>query len=72
VVELLDLEKLYAEYADKGNPPYHPKMMLKVLFYSYFIGLMSDKKIRQRLENRADYIYLSGDQVPNFRTISNS
>ena len=71
VVELLDLEKLYAEYADEGNPPYHPKMMVKVLFYSYFNGLMSGRKIRQGLENRADYIYLSGDQVPDFRTINN-
>jgi transposase len=34
VVELLDAEELYGEYAEEGKPAYHPKMMLKVLFYS--------------------------------------
>ena len=32
VVEKLNLEKLYKEYNYEGNPPYHPKMMLKILF----------------------------------------
>jgi transposase len=43
-VELLDLESIYADYAEEGNPAYHPQMM-KVLFYSYFCGLMSSRKI---------------------------
>jgi transposase len=45
VVELLDLEELYGEYAEEGKPAYHPKMMLKVLFYSYYAGLMSCRKM---------------------------
>jgi len=71
VVELLDLEVIYDEYKEEGNPPYHPEMMLKVLFYSYFTGIMSSRKMWEGLKNRADYIFLSGDQVPNFRTINN-
>jgi len=71
VVELLDLERLYDEYKEEGNPPYHPRMMLKVLFYSYYTGIMSSRKMWEGLKNRADYIFLSGDQVPNFRTINN-
>ena len=31
IVELLDLEELYSEYAEEGKPAYHPKMMVKVL-----------------------------------------
>jgi transposase len=68
VVEMLDLNKLYAYYKEEGNPPYHPKMMLKVLFYGYYAGLMSCRKLWKGLETRADFIYLSGDQVPKFRT----
>jgi len=71
VVELLDLEVIYDEYKEEGNPPYHPKMMLKVLFYSYYTGIMSSRKMWKGLKDRADYIFLSGDQVPNFRTINN-
>jgi transposase len=70
VVELLDLQEIYADYAEEGNPAYHPQMMMKILFYSYFCGLMSSRKIWEGMKNRADFIFLSGDQVPDFRTIN--
>ena len=44
--------------------------MLKVLFYSYLIGVMSCRKMEAGLQLRADYVYLSGDQVPDFRTLN--
>ena len=67
---MLDLSKIYAYYKDEGNPSYHPLMMLKVLFYSYYIGMMSSRKMWDGLKTRADYIFLSGDQVPDFRTLN--
>ena len=70
VVEHLDLEKLYEEYSEEGCPGYHPKMLLKILFYSYMIGMISCRKMWENLKYRADYIYLSGDQIPDFRTIN--
>ena len=45
-------------------------MMLKVVFYAYYSGLMSSRKIWDGLKERADFIFLSGDQVPDFRTIN--
>jgi len=70
VVEMLDLGEVYADYAEEGSPPYHPQMMLKVVFYAYYCGLMSSRKIWDGLKERADFIFLSGDQVPDFRTIN--
>ena len=70
VVELLDLSSIYGWYQDQGNQPYHPRMMLKVLFYSYLTGTMSSRKMWDGLKNRADYIFLSGDQIPDFRTLN--
>lgn len=70
VVEHLDLEALYEEYSEEGCPGYHPKMLLKVLFYSYMTGMMSCRGMWNNLKYRADYIYLSGDQIPDFRTIN--
>ena len=70
VVERLDLEQIYACYKEEGKPAYHPKMMLKVLFYSYLIGVMSSRKMEEGLDLRADYVFLSGDQVPDFRTLN--
>lgn len=70
VVEMINLDKVYAWYKDEGKPAYHPKMMLKVLFYSYLVGLMSCRKMEAGLQMRADYVFLSGDQVPDFRTLN--
>jgi transposase len=70
VVELLDLSSIYGWYQDEGSQPYHPRMMLKVLFYSYLTGTMSSRKMWEALKSRADYIFLSGDQVPDFRTLN--
>jgi len=71
IVERLDLSGIYAQYSYEGNPPYHPKMMLKILFYAYQIGIMSSRTIWDCVINRADFIYLAAGQVPNFRTINN-
>ena len=70
VVERLDLSKVYAKYSHEGNPSYHPRMMLKVLFYAYYCGIMSCRTIWDQVVNRADFIYLAAGQVPNFRTIN--
>ena len=70
VVEGLDLSEMYVQYSAEGNPPYHPKMMLKVLFYAYYIGMMSSRTIWDCVINRADFMYLAAGQVPNFRTIN--
>jgi transposase len=70
VVEMLNLDSIYDSYKEEGKPAYHPQMMLKVLFYSYLIGNMSCRKMESGLELRADYVFLSGDQVPDFRTLN--
>ena len=45
-------------------------MMLKVLFYSYYLGIHSCRKMWDALKKRADFIFLSGDQLPDFRTLN--
>ena len=70
IIERLDLEILYKHYSKEGNPAYHPKMMLKVLFYGYYTGIMSCRTIWDSVINRSDFMYLAAGQVPNFRTIN--
>lgn len=70
VVDQLDLSSLKAAYDEEGRPAYHPRMMLKVLFYAYATGLRSSRKIAKRLETDIAYIWLSGHQTPDFHTIS--
>ena len=70
VVEQLDISLLNNAYDEEGRPAYHPRMMLKVLFYAYATGLRSSRKIQKRLETDIAYIWLSGHQTPDFHTIA--
>jgi len=45
-------------------------MMLKVLIYAYAKGIFSSRQIAQALYDHIPFIYLSGWQTPDFRTIS--
>jgi hypothetical protein len=51
--------------------PYHPKMMLKVLFYAYASGIFSSRRIAQALGENVAFIFLAAWQRPDFRTINN-
>ena len=70
VVEALDLTLLYHKYSLDGRPAYHPKMMLKVLFYAYANGIRSSRKIEQRLQQDTHFMFLAGMETPDHRTIS--
>lgn len=71
VVNNLDLSCLYANIASEGNVAYHPKMMLKVLFYAYARGIFSSRNIAKALGENIAFIYLAAWQRPDFRTINN-
>ena len=71
VVNNLDLSCLYIKVPKEGNLTYHPKMMLKVIFYAYASGIFSSRNIAKALSENIAFIYLSAWQQPNFRTINN-
>ena len=50
VVDQLDMSKVTARYERerRGGPPYHPRMMVKVLLYGYCVGVASSRRIAQR------------------------
>lgn len=70
VVDDLDLRCIYDKLSSMGNPSYHPKMMLKVLFYAYTQKTYSSRGIANKLVSDVAFIFLSGMQKPDFRTIS--
>ena len=72
VVEHLDLSDIMRRYEneERGYPPYHPKMMVKVLLYAYSIGVPSSRKIAKRLQEDIAFRVLAANNTPDFRTIS--
>ncbi len=70
VVNVVDLSCLYKKVSREGNPPYHPAMMLKILFYAYAKGIFSSRKIADAVADNIGFIFLAAWQRPDFRTIS--
>ncbi len=71
IVDKLDITKIESTYFGGGTSAYHPRMMLKVLFYAYMNNIYSCRKIGKQLLENIHYMWLSGNQTPDFRTINN-
>ncbi len=72
VVDELDLSAIEAEYGDeqRGQPPYHPRMMTKLLVYGYCVGVFSSRRIQARVAEDIAFRVLAAGNEPDFRTIS--
>lgn len=72
MVRELDISAISAKYEqeERGYPPYHPRMMVALLLYAYCRGIFSSRQIMQACQERISFRVLSGDDIPNFRTIS--
>jgi transposase len=69
-IEKMDLSALLARYKGGGTSSYHPKMLLKVLVYAYTQQLYSSRKIAKALRENIYFMWLAGNQQPDFRTIN--
>jgi transposase len=70
VVNQLDIRDITGLYLGGGCSAYHPRMMIKVLFYSYLSNIYSCRKIAKALTENIHFMYISGNSTPNFRTIN--
>lgn len=59
----------FQEIKHEGRPRYDTKMMLKVLLWGYANGIRSSRKIEERLYTDVIFMWLSGLEKPDFRTI---
>jgi len=70
MVEQIDLKPLLEKYKGGGTSSYHPKMMMKVLVYGYAEKLYSSRRIAKALRENVNFMWLSGGNKPDFRTIN--
>ena len=72
VVDQLDLSAIESVYEDedRGQPPYHPRMMVKILVYGYCVGVFSSRRMQKRLVEDVAFRVLAAGNEPDFRTLS--
>lgn len=70
-VDHLDLSAFHAAYdlTRRGNQPYHPAMMVKVLLYAYSSGQFSSRRIARGLHEDVALRSLAAGNYPSHRTI---
>ena len=57
VRESLDLSAILSVYgAARGQPAYHPAMMVALLLYAYSVGVYSSRRIAKACEDLVDFI----------------
>lgn len=70
VVDNLDIEHIIKQYKGGGTTSFHPRMMIKVLFYAYLSNIYSCRKIEKALQENIHFMWLSGNSQPDYRTIN--
>ena len=72
VIDQLDLSAIHAVYEKekRGQPPYDPRLMTKLLVYGYCTGVFSSRRIQKRLREAIPFKVLAAGNEPDFRTIS--
>ena len=71
-VATLDLTPIFAHYERelRGQPPFHPRMMVALLLYCYATGTRSSRRIMKRCHVDVACRVIVGEDIPDFRTIS--
>jgi transposase len=71
-VATVDLSPIFAHYERelRGQPPFHPRMMVALLLYCYATGTRSSRKIMRRCQVDVACRIIVGEDIPDFRTIS--
>lgn len=70
VVERLEISPILTKYRDGGRDAFHPRILLKILFYGYACGERSSRVLEDKLKHDVFYMWLAAMQTPNFSTIA--
>ena len=70
IIDHLDISEIESGYVGGGTSSYNPRMLLKVIVYSYLNNVYSGRQMEKLLVENIAYMWLSGMQTPDFRTIN--
>jgi len=70
IIDRLDISDIESGYKGGGTSSYNPRMLLKVIVYAYLNNVYSGRQMEKLLVENIAYMWLSGMQTPDFRTIN--
>ena len=70
VINKIDIDALYARYKGGGTSSYHPRMLLKVVVFSYLSNIYSSRRMEAALKENIHFMWISGMNTPDHNTIN--
>jgi len=73
IVSTLDLSEIERKVQDRdsrGNKPYHPRMMVTLLIWSYSNGVFASRAIQEATYEQIPFRVVTGNQHPHFTRIA--
>jgi transposase len=70
IIDNVDDTSLLRQYKGGGTSSYHPRMLLKVMIYSYLCNIYSSRKMESALKENIHFIWLSGMSRPDHNTLN--
>nr|CAI64145.1 transposase, truncated [uncultured archaeon]CBH36559.1 hypothetical protein BSM_00360 [uncultured archaeon] len=72
VVDNMDVGEIEQKYrSGPGNPAYSRRMLLRIVIMASADAIWSSRKIAKLAHENVVYMYLTGHEKPDFRTICN-
>lgn len=72
IVKNVNVSKAENKYKSRpGNPAYSRRMLLRLIVQATIDGVFSSRKISKLAHENVVYMYLTGNEKPDFRTICN-
>lgn len=70
IIDRLDISEIESDYKGGGTSSYNPRMLLKIIVYAYLNNVYSGRQMEKLVVENIAYMWLSGMQTPDFRTIN--
>lgn len=70
MVDRLDISEILSGYKGGGTSAFHPRDLLKALFFAYMEGYYSCREIADHIKWDGRYRWLCGGNEPSYRTVN--
>src|SRR5215216_2772624 len=70
VINQIDIDIIIKKYKGGGTSSYHPRLLLKILVYSYLNNIYSSRRMEACLKENIYFMWLAGMAQPDHHTIN--
>ena len=71
IIDQMDTSYITATYKGGGTSAYDPKLLLKSWILGFIYKIYSCRLLAKNLRENLPFVWISGNQTPNFRTLNN-